>query len=74
MVRMDDEGDEVLFNTAKGRKKPPNLRRDPRIVVSVQDRNEPHAHAVFHCKARITDVGSPTRVPTITSTSSPSDF
>jgi len=30
MVWMDVEGNEALFNTAEGRKKPQNLRRDPR--------------------------------------------
>jgi len=29
MVWMDVDGEEVLFNTAEGRKKPQNLRRDP---------------------------------------------
>ena len=58
MVWMDVEGDEVLFNTAAGRKKSENLRRDPRVVVSVQDRHNPQAHAVFHGKARITDAGA----------------
>jgi PPOX class probable F420-dependent enzyme len=55
MVWMDVDGDEVLFNTAEGRKKPQNLRRDPRIIVSVQDRNGPQAYAVFHGKARVTE-------------------
>jgi PPOX class probable F420-dependent enzyme len=55
MVWIDIEGDEVLFNTAEGRRKPDNLRRDPRIVVSVQDRNNPQAYAVFHGKATVTD-------------------
>ena len=48
MVWMDVDGDEVLFNTAEGRRKTQNLRRDPRIIVSVQDRNDPQAYAVFH--------------------------
>ena len=69
MVWVDVEGDEVLFNTAEGRKKPQNLRRDPRVIVSVQDRDDPQAYAVFHGKA-----GSRRRAPTITSTSSPNDF
>ena len=51
MVWMDVDGDEVLFNTAEGRRKPQNLRRDPRIIVSVQDRSDPQAYAVFHGKA-----------------------
>jgi PPOX class probable F420-dependent enzyme len=58
MVWMDVDGDEVLFNTAEGRKKTENLRRDPRVIVSVQDRNTPQAYAVFHGKARITDAGA----------------
>ena len=58
MVWMDVEGDEVLFNTADGRLKPRNLRRDPRVVVSVQDRNDPQSSMVFHGKASITEVGA----------------
>lgn len=58
MVWMDVDGDEVLFNTAEGRLKPRNLRRDPRIVISVQDRNDPQSHMVFHGKATITEAGA----------------
>jgi PPOX class probable F420-dependent enzyme len=58
MVWMDVEGDELLFNTAEGRRKPDNIRRDPRVIVSVQDRNNPQAYAVLHGKGRVTDVGA----------------
>ena len=58
MVWMDVDGNEVLFNTAEGRKKLQNLRRDPHIVVSVQDRNDPQAYAVFHGKGRIDETGA----------------
>ena len=58
MVWMDVDGDEVLFNTSEGRRKPENIRRDPRVIVSVQDRNNPQAYAVFHGKGRVTDVGA----------------
>jgi PPOX class probable F420-dependent enzyme len=58
MVWMDVEGDEVLFNTSEGRRKSENLRRDPRIIVSVQDRNDPQAYAVFHGKGRVTEAGA----------------
>lgn len=58
MVWMDVEGDEVLFNTAEGRVKPKNLRRDPRIVIAVQDRNDPQSSMVFHGKATITETGA----------------
>jgi PPOX class probable F420-dependent enzyme len=58
MVWMDVEGDEVLFNTAEGRIKPKNLRRDPRVIISVQDRNEPQAYVVVYGKATITEAGA----------------
>jgi len=58
MVWMDVEGDEVLFNTADSRKKAQDLRRDPRVIVSVQDPKNPQAYAVFHGTARITEEGA----------------
>ena len=58
MVWMDVDGNEVLFNTAEGRKKTQDLRRDPRVIVSVQDRNNPQSYVVFHGKARITEEGA----------------
>jgi len=58
MVWMDVDGDEVLFNTAEGRKKVQDLRRDPRVIVSVQDPNNTQAYAVLHGKARITTDGA----------------
>ncbi len=58
MVWMDVEGDEVLFNTAEGRIKPRNLRADPRVIISVQDRNEPQAYMVLHGTATVTEVGA----------------
>ena len=58
MVWMDVEGDEVLFNTAEGRVKPKNLRGDPRVVIAVQDRNDPQSHLVFHGKAAVTEAGA----------------
>ncbi len=58
MVWLDVEGDEVLFNTAEGRKKPQNLRREPRIIISVQDRNEPQAYMVIHGSATVTEAGA----------------
>jgi PPOX class probable F420-dependent enzyme len=58
MVWMDVDGDELLFNTAEGRRKPDNIRRDPRVIVSVQERNNPQAYAVFYGEGRFTDVGA----------------
>src|SRR5438094_8277791 len=58
MVWMDVHGDELLFNTAEGRRKPDNIRRNPRVIVSVQARNNPQTYAVSHGKARLTDAGA----------------
>jgi PPOX class probable F420-dependent enzyme len=58
MVWMDAEGDEVLFNTAEGRRKALNLRANPRVVVSVQNRNEPQSYLLVHGTAAITDSGA----------------
>ena len=58
MVWLDGEGDEVLFNTADGRLKPKNLRRDPRVIISVQDRNDPQSYMVFHGRATVTEAGA----------------
>ena len=67
MVWVDADGDDVLFNTAEGRKKPQNLRRDRRIVISVQDRNDPQAYMLIHLSATLRKPA-----PTRTSTSLPS--
>lgn len=58
MVWIDVEDDEVLFNTAEGRLKPRNLRRDPRIILSVQDRNDLQSYMVFHGTATVTEAGA----------------
>ena len=39
---IDAEDGQVLFNTAEGRAKPRNLRRDPRVSICVVDRQNPY--------------------------------
>lgn len=58
MVWMDVEGNEVLFNTAEGRIKPRNLRRDPSILISVQNPINPQGNVIFHGTATVTDEGA----------------
>jgi PPOX class probable F420-dependent enzyme len=41
-IWVDVEGDQILFNTAKGRRKERNLRRDPRVAISVADKDDPY--------------------------------
>jgi PPOX class probable F420-dependent enzyme len=66
MVWMDVDGDEVVFNTAEGRQKVQDLRRDPRVIVSVQDPNNPQSYAVFHGEARITTEGARAHIDKLT--------
>ena len=66
MVWVDAEGDEVLFNTAEGRKKQQNLRRDPKVIISVQDRNNPQAYLLVHGTATITEAGADAHIDKLT--------
>jgi PPOX class probable F420-dependent enzyme len=43
-VWIDLEGDLILVNTAKGRHKEANLRRDPRVAISISPADEPYEH------------------------------
>ncbi len=44
-VWFDSDGEHVLFNTAEGRVKTENLRRDPRVAVTVWDADNPFSQA-----------------------------
>ncbi|MGI8605856.1 MAG: PPOX class F420-dependent oxidoreductase [Gaiellaceae bacterium] len=41
-VWVDLEGDQILFNTSKGRVKERNMRRDPRVAISIADKDTPY--------------------------------
>ncbi len=43
-VRVDVEGDQVVLNSAKGRAWPTNLERDPRVTLTVADRDNPYEY------------------------------
>ena len=62
MVWVDADGDEVLFNTAEGRRKEKNLHTNPRVIISVQDRNNPQAYLVVHGTAAITEAGADSHI------------
>jgi len=57
------EGDEIVFATLPDQRKLRNLRRDPRITVSIQtERVTPyglHEYLVIYGTARVTDGGGP---------------
>jgi PPOX class probable F420-dependent enzyme len=41
-VWVDVEGDDILVNSAQGRVKDKNMRRDPRVAISLTDPNNPY--------------------------------
>src|ERR1041385_5966270 len=53
-VWVDVEGDLVLFNSAKGRQKDKNLRRDPRVSLAVIDPDNPYRYAEI--RGRVVEV------------------
>ncbi len=52
MVWVDVDGDDIVFNTAEGRLKVSNLRRDPHVSISVQDRDDPQSYLLVHGRVK----------------------
>ena len=44
-VWVDIEGDRILVNTSEGRAKPRNVRRDPRVAISIVKQDNPYSSA-----------------------------
>ena len=47
---VDHDGTHVLVNTAEGRQKPLNLRRDPRVAISIVDQKNVYRYAQIRGK------------------------
>ena len=56
VVWVDIEGDRIIVNTAEGRAKPRNVRRDPRVAISIADQEEPERAAFI--RGRVVEVTS----------------
>jgi PPOX class probable F420-dependent enzyme len=52
-VWVDLDGDRILVNTAEGRAKPRNVRRDPRVAISISD---PSGYPSAHVRGRVVEV------------------
>jgi len=52
-VWTDLDGDRILVNTAEGRAKPRNVRRDPRVAISICD---PSGYPSAVIRGRVTEV------------------
>ncbi len=53
-VWVDLDGDRILVNTAEGRLKPRNVRRDPRVAISITDRNNHYSAALV--RGRVVEI------------------
>ncbi|MBV9452024.1 MAG: PPOX class F420-dependent oxidoreductase [Streptosporangiaceae bacterium] len=57
-VWMGLDGGHVVISSARGRRKDRNIRRDPRVSLTVFDRHDPERYAEIRGRATITeDVG-----------------
>jgi PPOX class probable F420-dependent enzyme len=58
-VWIDLDGDLIVFNTAEGRLKPENARRDPRIAVSIANPENPYESILVRGRvAEVTQEGA----------------
>src|ERR1700690_3674891 len=53
-VWCDLEGDHVLFNSAKGRQKDRNVRRDPRVAMAIVDPDNPYRY--LEIRGRVVEI------------------
>jgi len=53
-VWVDLEDNRILVNTAEGRIKPRNVRRDPRVAVAIDSREDPYSNAAI--RGRVVEI------------------
>jgi len=53
-VWLDREGDYVIVNSAKGRVKDRNMRRDPRVAIAILDPENPYRYVEI--RGRVVDI------------------
>lgn len=53
-VWVELDGVRIIVNTAEGRTKTRNVRRNPRVAVSITDRNNPYSHAAV--RGRVVEI------------------
>jgi len=58
-VWVDYDGEHVIFNSAKGRQKDRNVRRDPRVSLAISDPENPYRYLEIRGRvAEITEQGA----------------
>ena len=53
-VWVDMDGDRILVNTAEGRVKPRNVRRDARVAISIHNQENPYSSAFI--RGRVVEI------------------
>jgi PPOX class probable F420-dependent enzyme len=53
-VWIDFDGNQIRFNTAKGRVKARNLERNPKVAISIQDPENPYRYV--QVRGRVTEI------------------
>ena len=53
-VWCDYDGEHVIFNSAKGRQKDKNVRRDPRVAMAIMDPENPYRY--LEVRGRVAEV------------------
>ncbi len=53
-VWVDIDGDRILVNTAEGRVKPRNVRRDARVAISIYNQENPYSSAFI--RGRVVEI------------------
>jgi PPOX class probable F420-dependent enzyme len=53
-VWIDYDGRNIVINSAKGRVKDRNMRRDPRVGIDIVDPDDPYRH--FSIRGRVTEI------------------
>ncbi len=64
-VWIDLEGDDLVFNTAKGRAKSTNLERHPEVAVSVVDPDDPYNVVVVRGTVTMTEDGADAHIDSL---------
>ncbi|WP_112262662.1 PPOX class F420-dependent oxidoreductase [Lentzea terrae] len=57
VVWIKRDGDDVLFSTVVGRAKERHLKRDPRVSITVIDKDNPYHYTEFRGEAALTTEG-----------------
>lgn len=62
-VWCDFDGQHVIFNSAKGRQKDRNVRRDPRVAIAIIDPDNPYRYLEIRGRVvEITEQGADTHI------------